>query len=118
MKKLILIIAIFLTACTITNGNKSTKKLYKEEGLVGKNFQEISAKYQNYQQTWRNQKGDNIYSFSYNYSYPDFLCYLPLIQFFGNSIAKDYEVVIEVDDKNKITKVQKFYDEKKMMNYW
>ncbi len=102
----------------MSSGNKLTKKLYKEENIVGKNFEEVSTKYKLHQQSWKNQKGNNVYSFYYEYSYPDFLSYLPIIQFAGNSIAKNYEVIIEVDEANKITKIQKFYDEKKIMNYF
>ena len=113
-KKVLLLLLI--VSCQSKVGNSSAKNLYQDSIVNGLSIDQITKIYGNYSDNWQDQNGNKIYQYSYSRSKYDLVSQLPIINHFGWVKSENYEVVLIMDNQNKLIEQKKFYNQAKSRN--
>lgn len=112
MKKISLVLSLFIISSCQSMGNKKTIDLYSSE-VNKKSIEEIQSVYGNYSKSWKSDEGGKIYNYEYTKSYYTWPTYFPILAYFGSVISKNYEVVLEYNKKNELVAKNNFYNKAK-----
>ncbi len=112
---IILIFLLIFSASCRPCGSKKALIIYKNNIELQTSSLEIIKKYGLAQQRWRDESGNNI--FSYTYSKPKYgiFSFLPIPLFYSK--FDNYEVILTFDDSGNLADVKKFHDRIKMKSW-
>ena len=109
INNIFIICIIFTLSSCRSIGNIKTKDLYHAD-ISHQTIQEISDKYGYYNSNWSDKSGNNIYNYTYIYSYYDPLVYIPVVAIFGGAISKNYEVTLVFNKEGKLIEKTNFFN--------
>ena len=117
LKKITIILTLLITtSCQSKSGNPSTVFLYQNDLAKGTSLSEITKNYGSYSSSWKKDSSKTIYQYTYFVNKYDLISYLPIINHFGWINSKNYEVLLTIDDKEKLVESVKFYNQAKSKN--
>lgn len=112
----IILLLLLLNSCQAKVGNPSAVNLYQDTIINGLSLDQITKIYGNYSDSWQDKNGNKIYQYSYSRSKYDLVSQLPIINHFGWVKSENYEVILIVDNQNKLIGQKKFYNQSKSRN--
>ena len=117
LKKITIILTMLITvSCQSKSGNPLTINLYQSDIAKGASLSDITKNYGSYSSSWKKDDSKTIYQYTYFVNKYDLISYLPIINHFGWINSKNYEVLLTIDDKEKLVESVKFYNQAKSKN--
>lgn len=109
-KIITILLVLFLASCASKIGNPKTVNLYKKSIDNSASIDEIKKTYGQYSDFWEDEKGHNIYQYSYTKSKYDLVSYMPIINHFGFIKSENYEVILVMNKNNLLLEKISFHD--------
>ena len=107
---------LITVSCQSKSGNPLTINLYQSDIAKGASLSDITKNYGSYSSSWKKDDSKTIYQYTYFVNKYDLISYLPIINHFGWINSKNYEVLLTIDDKEKLVESVKFYNQAKSKN--
>jgi hypothetical protein len=111
-----ILLLLLLNSCQAKVGNRSAINLYQDTISNGLSLNQITKIYGDYSDSWQDQVENHVYQYSYSRSKYDLVSQLPIINHFGWVKSENYEVLLILDDRNKLIGQKKFYNQAKSRN--
>ena len=113
--KIILIFLLLFSASCSQRGNKKVLNMYRNDIDLHTSSLSISKKYGVAQRKWRDELGNNIFSYSYSKPKYSLFSFLPIPLFYSK--FDNYEVILTFDEDGSLVQMSKFHDRIKMKSW-